>query len=104
MEPGYQTTQATLTPGADPGLPPEPSALVERGVTTSEWRALVLYAKQAAVTGTVAVVSYVGLKVGVHFNIPSEALNAIIDLELGGALAVASYAVSRGLRKMGVTT
>jgi hypothetical protein len=85
----------------DPTDIPEPPKVAEAGVTTSEWRALVIFARQLAGAGTATLVAYVSLKLGVHLNVPPEVLSAFVTLEIGAAVAVAGYAISRGIRKFG---
>ena len=89
-----------IAPGltsAPPPVPiPEPDPLIEAGVTTSEWKALLGYAAQALLVGT----GTVAAKLGWHLS--SDTMNMIVNLELGLAAATVSYVISRGIRKAGI--
>jgi hypothetical protein len=79
----------------------EPPQVVELGVTTSEWAIMVRYLWQLLAAGTATGAAYLISLLGYHFQIPPDVLTAIVGLEVSGALAVSSYALSRGIRKHG---
>ena len=85
----------------DPNTPPEPQPLLEYGVTTSEWRLVVIYLKQLAAAGTAAAIAYATARVGLHLDVSPQVLDVLVQLEVAGAVAVVGYAVSRGVRKSG---
>jgi hypothetical protein len=84
-----------------PPVVPEPPVVAEAGVTTSEWKLSIAYLAQAAAVGTAALVSHAGALFGVHWAIPADLLQLVVDLEFGAGGIVATYAISRGIRKLG---
>lgn len=100
--PPLPTPTPVPTPTVEPPPIPEPPPVAEAGVTTSEWRALIGYAAQAAAAGTLAVVNAVSQALWhVSVSISPDVLQAVVDLELAAGFVVGLYAVSRGIRKIG---
>lgn len=92
-----------LPPEVTPPPIPEPPIVAEQGVTTSEWAALVRYGIQAAGVGTAQLANVISESIWhVGVVIPNSVQLFVGGLELAGALAVAGYALSRGIRKLGV--
>lgn len=109
-------TPPIVVPPISPPPVPEPAPVAEAGVTTSEWALAVRYLQQLLAVGTVAVFVKVStlacplvatvFTLGnacstFHPTIPSDLLSLIVGLEVTGAIGVAGYAVSRGIRKVG---
>lgn len=105
-----------VVPPITPAPVPEPAPVAEAGVTTSEWQLVIRYVQQLLAVGTVAVfvkVSTLACPLAAslftlgnacstfHPTIPSDLLSLIVGLEVTGAIGVAGYAVSRGVRKIG---
>lgn len=74
---------------------PEPPVVAEQGVTTSEWKLALGFLAQLATAGTAAGIAKLG------YHVDSATLGILVQLEFIGGLAVASYVISRGVRKLG---
>jgi hypothetical protein len=91
-----------LPPEVTPPPVPEPQVIAEAGISTSEWTALVRYGAQAAGLATADLVDAISQSVWhVGVEIPSSVQLFVGGLEVAGAVAVAGYAISRGIRKLG---
>jgi len=76
---------------------PEPSAVAENGISTSEWKLAIAFLAQLAFTGTASVFTHLNM------HVDAGTLNVIVQLEFIGGLAVVGYAISRGVRKFGTS-
>jgi len=85
---------ADQTPAVDI---PEPAAVAESGVTTSEWKLIVGYLIQLAAYGTTDAASQLGL------SIPSAVVSQLAQVEVLGLIAVAVYVIGRSVRKLGTS-
>lgn len=91
------------TPAPPPSdIVPEPPILAEAGITTSEWKLAIGYLVQLAGLGTADLVNAIaGAVWHTSITIPPAVLAEIAGLEVAGVVAVAAYAISRGIRKLG---
>jgi hypothetical protein len=80
-----------------PPDPTEPAVAVEAGVTTSEWKLVVAYITQLAITATGTIVAQAG------FHVSQSVLQYAANFEVLGAILAVSYVASRTIRKKGAT-
>lgn len=98
---GNPPVQNPPVPPVVPPDVPEPPIVAEQGVTTSEWKLALGFLAQAAAVGTADLVNVIGKAVWhTSVTIPPDLLQLLVSLEFAGAVAVAGYAVSRGIRKL----
>lgn len=80
---------------------PEPTGLVERGISTSEWKLALGYLAQGAAMVTLELVNLAtGTIWHLSVNVPPQLLQVLVDLEFAGAGIVASYVLGRSIRKV----
>src|SRR5579859_608052 len=75
----------------------EPGVVAEAGVTTSEWKLALGYLAQLAATYTAQAVAQ-----SFHYSLSASLASQLGNFEVVAALVVASYVVSRAIRKFGV--
>ena len=81
---------------------PEPGVVAEAGVSTSEWKLALGYLAQAFALGTADAANAVSEAVfHQSVSIPAPLLQALVNVEFAAAFVVASYVISRGVRKLG---
>lgn len=80
-------------PGPEPI--PEPAPLVKAGLPPALWTLIVVYLLQLAAAATVALIARLGL------HVPADAIQAIAQIEVAGAVALAGTGIASGLHAIG---